>query len=196
MENILFLTNQIKQQEEENKILTDNLTEKELKIANLSDKLKIQKDEIDTISDKIIAASEQTNGIKIENLFKDRWTTLNMLCNEYFEKGASEKTRLSIIKDIEEEIKSLSSPKRLKQIEDNVNKYMGNIVLNLKQECPFLKSDDITFITLIYAGFSPRAISLITNIKLKYYYNKKERLIKKIQYSSSPNKQAFIDKLG
>ena len=49
---------------------------------------------------------------------------------------------------------------------------MNNIVEKLREQCPMLKPDDIVFIMLVYAGFSPRAVCLFTGIKLKYFYTK------------------------
>lgn len=132
----------------------------------------------------------------VESLFRKQWHTINMLCNEYFEKGESEKTRSSIINSIEKELSKLREPKNLKQIESAVDSYMGNIISVLRSECDFLKEDDFRFLSLIYAGLSVRAVCLIMGIKYKNYYLKKSRLVKRIAESSSPSKELILSKLA
>lgn len=128
-------------------------------------------------------------------LFRDKWTTLNMLCDEYFEKGDSERTRVFILDNIEKELIKLRSRDSLNEIEASVNAYMGNIVTLLRQECTFLKNDDYIFLSLIYAGLSVRAVCLFMNIKYKMFYLKKSRLSKRILASEAPHRQLFIDRL-
>lgn len=62
-------------------------------------------------------------------------------------------------------------------------------------QCPWLKSDDITFIMLIYAGFSPRTICLFTGIKIKYFYGKRSRLTERIMASDAKEKELFCSKM-
>lgn len=153
-------------------------------LASLTDKLTADKG----ISD--------LNGSRIENLFRERWQTINFLCNEFFEKGDSEKARASILNEVEREIERLRTPRKLRQIEQSVNDCMDNIMTRLRQQCPELKADEITFATFVYAGFSPRAVCLFTGIKLKYFYTKRSRLIARIEASSAPDRAMFIEKLG
>ena len=72
---------------------------------------------------------------------------------------------------------------------------MGGIVNLLRLELDSLKEKDIVFLTLIYAGFSARAICLFTDIKYKHFYVKKSRLYKKIEASNVTHKDLFISKL-
>lgn len=132
----------------------------------------------------------------VEGLFRDKWDTLNMLCDEYFEMGESEKTRTAILNNIKKEIDRLRSPKNLKNIEDAVNHYLGGIMTMLREECPFLKEEDFRFLSLVYAGFSVRAVCLFTGIKYKLFYLKKSRLIKRILDSSAPHRELFREKIG
>ena len=176
MNEILILSEQIKNQSEENLILSDALAEKCHNLSDLQNRLEI-------INGKQISAT---------TYFKERWNIINTLCNDFFEKRNSEKTRLSIINDIEKEIDKISRPENLLKIENSVNECMDGIIDRLKVQCPKLKPQDITFITLVYAGFAPRAICIFTDIKLKYYYNKRSRLIERIGKSDAPDKEIFI----
>ena len=133
---------------------------------------------------------------RIESLFRERWDTINLLCSEFFEKGDSEKARASIVNEVEKELDRLRTPQKLNQIEQSVDQCRGGLISALRRQCPFLKNDDIIFLTLIYAGFSPRAVCLFTGIKLKYFYTKRSRLIARIEASSAPDRALFIEKLG
>lgn len=166
------------------KILSDKLTEGTNTISELQKKLD-DKQETEAKNIKII-----------ETLFKEKWATLNMLCNEYFERGSSESTRISILHNIEEELNKLRSKKNLKQLENAVDNYLGGIMSCLREECPFFKEEDFTFLSLVFAGFSVRAVCLFTNIKYKLFYLKKSRLSKRISSSDAPHKSIFLTKLA
>lgn len=144
-----------------------------------------------------IAQSKQTNSElrqKIETLYNTRLTTLNNLCNEYFNKKDAESAavRLSIYREIEKSIESFKSPTACEQLANEVNSYLDNILIRLKASIPGLTSRDIAFATYIYAGFSPKAICLFTDIKLKNFYNRRDRLKKKIQSSGTRDADFFI----
>ncbi len=132
----------------------------------------------------------------IENLFKEKWQTLDLLCDEYFLKGNSPNTRASIINSIENELEKVRSKRNMLEIVDSVDKYMGNIISDLKTCCPSIsKDDDIIFIALIFAGFSPRSVCFFTGIKLKYYYNKRSRIISRIEAACPEKAEYFISKM-
>ncbi len=155
-----------------------------------------QIDAVETLQQELDDKSRQVmkNTVIVEKLFRDKWTTLNMLCNEYFERGDNEKTRASILNDIEEELKKFRNPKNLKQIEMAVDDYLGGIMSLLRAECSFLKEEDFIFLSLVFAGFSVRAVCLFTDIKYKLFYLKKSRLIKRIDDSNAPHRTLFLDK--
>ncbi|MBD5210294.1 MAG: hypothetical protein HDS77_03345 [Bacteroidales bacterium] len=168
----------------ENAKLSDSLREKNIALEHLTK----------TVEDN--REAEKQHALVLEHLFRDKWSTLNMLCNEYFEMGSSESTRNAILNNIEDELKKLQSKKNLKQLEDALNNYFGGIMTLLRTECTFLKEEDYTFLSLIFAGFSVRAVCLFTNIKYKHFYLKKSRLTKKIMESDAPHKDTFLNKLS
>ena len=160
-------------------------------------RLNEQNDTVETLQQELDDKSRQVmkNTVIVENLFRDKWTTLNMLCNEYFERGDNEKTRAGILKDIEGELKKFRNPKNLKQIEIAVDDYLGGIMALLRAECSFLKEEDFIFLSLLISGFSVRAVCLFTDIKYKLFYLKKSRLIRRIDDSNAPHKSLFLDKI-
>lgn len=135
---------------------------------------------------------EHQNAIVIEHLFKEKWSTLNMLCNEYFNLGDTEASKKSIINNIEKELNKIRSKNNLKEIESAVDMYMGGMVTTLRNQCPCLKNDDILFLSLIMAGFSVRAVCLFTGVTYKFFYVKKSRLIEKISRTEFPQKEKIL----
>lgn len=131
----------------------------------------------------------------LQTLFKEKWTTLNMLCNEYYEKGDSSNTRRYILDSIEKELKKISSKKGLNQIEAAVDAHFDGIIGLLRKECPHLSEKDITLAILIIAGFSGKSISYLMGIKTGNYYVSKRRLVDKIIASETPYQKKFIDEI-
>lgn len=167
-------------------------------------KIRIKNEEIDNyvesanqISQELSSEISENLSIRnhIEKLYHERWNTINLLSNEFFEKSDSANARTSILNEIEKELERMRSPRKLKQIEELTNNYMDNIVADLRTQCTFLNDDDITFIMLIYAGFSPRAVCLFTGIKLKYFYTKRSRITARIMASDAPDCERFASKL-
>lgn len=141
------------------------------------------------------AEKEITQVRIVEKLFKEKWKTLDMLCNQYFSLNNSELSEKSVLSNIEKEVKRIISKKGLIEIVETADMYMGGIVTELKKQCTFLKEDDINYIALSYAGFSARSVCLFTGIKYKHYYVKKARLIERIRKSHALDKEKFISKM-
>ena len=180
---ILYLSEQSERVVAENTKLTNWLDESNNTVELLKRELE------DHSSDKAFSSTV------VENLFKERWSTLNMLCNEYFELNGSEKTRRAILNNIDKELKKMTTAKKIKEIEIAVDAYMGNIMTMLRFECNFLNETDFTFLSLIYAGLSVRTICLFLNMKYKLFYLKKSRLSKRILNSDAAHKELFVEKM-
>lgn len=136
------------------------------------------------------------NKLVIESLFRNQWKTLNLLCNEYFEKADNETTRRVLLNNLEKELLKLRSERNLQLMEKEVNLYLDNIMTKLRSQCPNLQSDDYTFLMLNFAGLSLRAICFFTGIKYKTFHNKKMRLIRRIEASDAQDKAIFLKQLG
>lgn len=131
----------------------------------------------------------------IEKLFREKWSAIDILCDQYFALNNSEVTPKGLALNIEKEIKKVVSKKGLAQIVEATDEYMGNIVSRLRTQCKFIKEADVSFLALLYAGFSVRAVCMFTGIKYDYFYVKKSRLIKRIEASEAPDKSLFLQKL-
>lgn len=153
--------------------------------------------EILVLSERVQKDDQENQDLKLlaEKSMRDRWETVNMLCNEYFEKGDNERLKATIINKVDKEMERICSKKHMEEIEQLVNKSLNGIVDKLRAQCPELKQEDVLFATLVYAGLAPRAVCLCTNIKLKYYYTKRMRLVERINKSSASDKELFISKL-
>lgn len=132
---------------------------------------------------------------KVDALYGNRLNTLNMLCNEYFEKSGSEKLKLTLSSEVEKYILSLRDTKNIVELENIVNTYLNNILSRAKEQLPCLNRKDLVFLTYLYAGFSPRAICIFTDIKIKNYYNRRSRLKDRILASDAPDREYFVSKM-
>ena len=132
---------------------------------------------------------------KVNALYGSRLDTLNMLCNEYFEKSDSEKLRLTLYNEVEKHILALRDSKSIAELESFVNRFLDNILVRIKEQLPELGKKDLIFITYLYAGFSPRAVCIFTDIKIKNFYNRRSRLRDRILASDAPDKEIFVSKM-
>lgn len=132
---------------------------------------------------------------EMEVLFHDQWGMLNKLCNLYFDKINGGLSSKAISEQIEREISKFTDSKNLQSIEDSVNRYMDNIVDTMNSEFSFLGKNNISFLTFIMAGFSVRAVCLMTGLQTKNYYTRKRRLIERIKASNVPGKDKILSRI-
>ncbi|MBD5256878.1 MAG: hypothetical protein HDS50_04495 [Bacteroides sp.] len=134
---------------------------------------------------------------KIKELYSGRWEVFNRLCDEYFniKDAETDKVRLSVHKELERQINDFRSAKSLAELEQLVNTYNDNIITRIRTQIPKLSNKDIAFITYLYAGFSPKAICLFTDSKIKNFYNRRTRLRDRILESNAPDCEEFSSKM-
>ncbi len=191
VQNILLLSNQISEKDASYDSLARTLESKDDEISELKAEMERQQTQLSDVAGDINQIQSEMQR-EMSELFRSSWNILNILCNQFFEKGESEVMRQTILKDIELEIDKMKDYKSMQKIENAVNKYMNGIVGKMKLECSFLKPDDIALLTLVLAGFSPRAICLIRDLKLKNFYMKKKRLLDRIAASNIPDKGTIL----
>lgn len=187
-------------------ILSEKINDRTQKVNQLNSEIIRKENDIERLRDIVKNTEtsrpsnllEKNNELKvhIESLFKDQWQLLNRLCSQYVKEEFNDEIKKeALLKEINREIIDLKNPERLLEIRRCVNLYMNGILVDLENQCGFLKQDDISFIALLYAGFSPKTICLITGIKYKYFYNKRSRLIERIRKSNAESKAVFISKI-
>lgn len=146
----------------------------------------------------LIAERSETNRelrAKVDALYGSRLDILNMLCNEYFEKNDSEKLRLTLYNEVEKQILALRETRSINELQTIVNTYLDNILVRIKEQIPQLGRKDVVFLTYLYAGFSPRAVCIFTDIKIKNFYNRRSRLKERILATEAPDKEYFVSKM-
>ncbi|MBD5240707.1 MAG: hypothetical protein HDS59_01305 [Barnesiella sp.] len=134
---------------------------------------------------------------KIKELYSGRWEVFNRLCDEYFNKKDAEtdSVRISVHKELERQITELRSTKSLVELEELVNTYNNGIITRIRTQMPKLSNKDVAFLTYLYAGFSPKAICLFTDSKIKNFYNRRTRLRDKILESDAPDREELSSKM-
>lgn len=140
---------------------------------------------------KLYSESKEQIASTVSSLFKEKWATLNLICAQFFTNDNTSADYKRIVSELDNEIKSLRSQQSLDKIEKAVNLYMDDIITRLRQQCPFLKPDELTLLTLQFAGLSAKAICLITDTNFKYFYVKKKRIYNKIIESSPKDLDLF-----
>lgn len=130
----------------------------------------------------------------IDNLFDSHFKALNRLSDEYYESLDGSNPKI-FYRNIEHEINTLRQSDFIKSLEKIVNDCRDNAIDRLRS-VPSLKNDEITFLTLVIAGLSPRAICLILDLKLKTIYTKRSRLKEKIEKSNSEYRDFILQLLS
>lgn len=139
----------------------------------------------DLVSDlkKQLALQLETQHI----LYRSKWETLNMLCTEFHESG-----KIIHVEKIKKYLESLRNDGYRQEVERVINTYMDGLILRMRQQCTFLSDEDIHFLTLVCAGWNAKTVAFFVGIKVKYFYNKKERLVNRIANSNAVDKEEII----
>ncbi len=127
----------------------------------------------------------------LQNLFKQKFETLNKLCFEYFEKGESPALRKSIYNEVEKEILKLRQPAELARLEESLNLYCDGIMARADEQLPALTAAERTLLIYLFSGLSARTICVLCDIEIKAYYMRRYRLRNKILASDAPDKAFF-----
>ena len=180
---ILKLSKEIEAQKTVNASLSSNLTDANETVSRLQQTVDHQGRDIADLNRNLAQTRLISSGLSqdLEAMFRESLMTINNICDQYILTDDSEANQSCLIKAIEKEIAKLKAKRRMTKMEHDINRYMNNIMGRLRQECPFLKEEEFTFICLILAGLYPRAVCLLTGLKLKSFYSKKSRLVKRIE---------------
>lgn len=131
----------------------------------------------------------------MRDLLADKWNTVGMLCDQLFDIGQTDADRKRVLRNIEKELKKVVSPQGVADTVEAVDRHMGGLITRLREECPFLKEEDVNFLGLIFAGFSVRAVCMFTGMEYQHFYVKKSRLMKRIQNSDAPDRELFVERM-
>ena len=103
--------------------------------------------------------------------------------------------KLTLYNEVEKHILALRDSKSISELEEIVNTFLDNILVKVKRQLPELNRKDLIFLTYLYAGFSPRAVCIFTDIKIKNFYNRRSRLKERILASDAQDREYFVSKM-
>ena len=115
-------------------------------------------------------------------LYKSRFDTLGILCNQYFAHDGydgAEKLMYKRVWSLIEDIRNDTA--RRKGFEKLLDDELNNIMTNIRREMPKLKEVDYTLFSYFVAGFDMSAISRLLDMSLNNVYAHKRRLRLKIE---------------
>lgn len=161
--------------------LTMDITHKNENIRSLETQIKLQGKNLQ---------------MEIESAFHSNWSILNSLCKKYIQMEESGISSEKLVKEVYAQVSEMRKHEKLDWIKDSVDKYKNGIVTKLKEQCDFLKEKDITFISLLYAGFSAKVICFFMEMGTKNFYAKRSRLIERINKSNAKDKEEFTKNMN
>lgn len=129
-------------------------------------------------------------------LFSKYTGMLDSLCSQYFDHDESEISKKSLLRSIKSEIEQLRSDDSIRQICDTVDEYTGGAISKLRLQATWMSENDIAFVAMLIAGFSPKAISVFVGIKPNSVYTKKARIKDRISEKKLPDLELFLKLLG
>ena len=129
----------------------------------------------------------------VNQLFEQKFNSIDELCNTYYVYQGSNNERTKIYNNVIDIISNLSKDKKtIQELETYVNTYKNNLMADFRKELPSLKPDDYLLYLYVVVNFSSRAISILIGESLPVVYNRKSSLKRKIQQSNSPQKERFV----
>lgn len=143
----------------------------------------------------LISENEMNNKYlktKLSDLMRNRFSTINQLCYEYFEKADTNFLKKSIYTKVEQEIDHLKSQEQLSQFEQVLNECYDGIMLRINAQIPQLSDTERTLLIYLYSGLSARTICVLMDIQLKTFYMRRLRLKNKIEISDASDKEWFV----
>lgn len=172
-----------------------SITKREIEMESKTEELKSV---VADMNQKLSIEKSSNNDLQLltDRLFRERLTTLNRLCDNYFiHHSLGDKATSIFYKEFEKRVSELGSRESVSEMEKQVDEYKGGIIRKLREECPGIKEREINLLTFIYAGFSARAICLFMNLSKENFYVMRKRIKDKILKSESPDRQLFIDEM-
>ena len=133
----------------------------------------------------------------VDTLFRERFRTLNRLCDQYYEalNAPSPQLQKSVYNNIVKMLTELRCPSELSKLKDIVNEHMNGIIARLESQLPELDADDVAFLTYLYAGFSAKAVCLFTGMSKGNFYVRRRRLRSQIERSRAADSDMFLCRL-
>lgn len=131
--------------------------------------------------------------IQIRELLAAHFAIMDDLCLAFFEHSTTKEQQRHIFNSVKERLNTLRDNKKgRRQLEKMVNATCNNLIVRLRQQMPQFTDDDIHFILLTCAGFSPQVLSLVFEKTLSQIYARKRRLKDRVRASQVADKEEFL----
>ena len=166
----------------------------EIRIVELQ---KVKEDLVEQLKESNDAKNElDKRVIEIRKNFycqhKEKFGLLDRLFTAYYLATYKER-KDRIYEQVEEVVSKLNANNGSKTgIEDLANKYLDNIIENLRQDVPRQKPETYQLFSYLVAGISPKSISMIMNISVPAVYTRIHRLKGAILKTESKNQEKYM----
>lgn len=113
-------------------------------------------------------------------IIREKLDLINNLSTLFYEKHGTPKEKEILVKEVERIIESFrNNEEDIEWMEQVINFTNNNLLEKVYNDYPSIKESEKKLLCYIYAGFSPKAISIFLNIPLETVYNRKSRLLAK-----------------
>ena len=143
--------------------------------------------EASSFKNQIEASKGNVNRLesKLHSLLENRFALIDSLCQTYYETQGTKAERKAIIDKVKNEIEAVRTDS-FAQMEQTVNDCRDNILLNVKNIYPDIKTKDYQLLVYIASGLSSRSISLLLGESVDIVYKRKSRLKSRLKETVSP----------
>ncbi|MDE6715596.1 MAG: hypothetical protein K2J74_03845 [Muribaculaceae bacterium] len=131
--------------------------------------------------------------LKMQSVFNNRFSTIDRLCDTYYETQGTNTERQAIVKQVKAEIDELKSDSGLfAEMESCVNNCNDGILDKLRNDISLLKVEDYRLAVYLASNLSNRTIAVLMGENMNVIYKRKSRLKAKISAIDSPNKAQYL----
>lgn len=156
---------------------------------------------IETIRELQMANRELPNEMNatIATIYRDRFSEINALCETFYDHSGTSRQKSLVFNQLSQTIEDIKGDnKRLREMENAVNKYRNNLMQRLREQVGKLSERDMRVALYIFAGFSNRAISIFIESDpvsvSKIRYNIKQKIKSSNAKDSEELMQALSEK--
>ncbi len=135
---------------------------------------------------------------QIAGLFAGQYALLDRLIGTYYETSAYRggKERDAIYRQVKSEIDRFSQDADvLAKLEKIVNTYKNNVLAVIRAEIPSVSARDMKLLTYLYAGFSPKSVSVFTGDTMNNVMTRKYRFRLKVKRLNPSHAQVMLDEM-
>ena len=153
-------------------------------ITSLKGKLREHEGHINRLTKRLASTT-----IRLKDVYVDKWRAINILCSQL--KDHDNKNSSIVICNITKELEKMKTKEFYRSLENELNVCMDGVITKFRTQCE-LGEDEVKLSILLFAGFSPIAVSLLTDISQRTVYNKRRRIIEEIERQNPVDKTLFI----